>query len=108
MPSSTVLDGLDGAIGAMAEPMVSHDCIAFYLLSRAVSEHLTVVQSGQGADELLAGYDWYPRWPTSRRTGRWRSTPDGSSTGTRPRWPRSCSRSGRFPTTPRGTSSPRI
>ena len=40
--------------------MVSHDCIAFYLLSEAVSKHVTVVQSGQGADELLAGYDWYP------------------------------------------------
>jgi asparagine synthase (glutamine-hydrolysing) len=60
MPSSTVLDGLDGAVQAMSEPMVSHDCIAFYLLSKAVSEHVTVVQSGQGADELLAGYDWYP------------------------------------------------
>jgi asparagine synthase (glutamine-hydrolysing) len=60
MPSSTVLDGLDGAVMAMSEPMVSHDCIAFYLLSKAVSEHVTVVQSGQGADELLAGYDWYP------------------------------------------------
>lgn len=60
MPSSVVLDGLDGAVTAMSEPMVSHDCIAFYLLSQAVSKHLTVVQSGQGADELLAGYDWYP------------------------------------------------
>jgi asparagine synthase (glutamine-hydrolysing) len=60
MPSSTVLGGLDGAVGAMSEPMVSHDCIAFYLLSQAVSQHVTVVQSGQGADELLAGYDWYP------------------------------------------------
>ena len=60
MPSSVVLDGLDGAVTAMSEPMVSHDCIAFYLLSQAVSQHLTVVQSGQGADELLAGYDWYP------------------------------------------------
>ena len=60
MPSSVVLDGLDGAVQAMSEPMVSHDCIAFYLLSQAVSQHLTVVQSGQGADELLAGYDWYP------------------------------------------------
>ncbi len=60
MPSGVVLDGLDGAVAAMSEPMVSHDCIAFYLLSEAVSQHLTVVQSGQGADELLAGYDWYP------------------------------------------------
>ncbi|TKV61037.1 N-acetylglutaminylglutamine amidotransferase [Nakamurella flava] len=60
MPSSVVLDGLDGAVGAMSEPMVSHDCIAFYLLSQQVSQYLTVVQSGQGADELLAGYGWYP------------------------------------------------
>ncbi|MEP6562406.1 MAG: N-acetylglutaminylglutamine amidotransferase, partial [Nakamurella sp.] len=65
MPSAAVLDGLDGAIGAMSEPMVSHDCIAFYLLSEAVSKHLTVVQSGQGADELLAGYDWYPPLATT-------------------------------------------
>jgi asparagine synthase (glutamine-hydrolysing) len=44
----------------MAEPMVSHDCVAFYLLSQEVSKSVTVVQSGQGADEILAGYDWYP------------------------------------------------
>ena len=52
--------GVDGAIGAMSEPMVSHDCVAFYLLSEEVSKHITVVQSGQGADEVFAGYDWYP------------------------------------------------
>jgi asparagine synthase (glutamine-hydrolysing) len=51
---------VDGAIGAMSEPMVSHDCVAFYLLSQEVSKHVTVVQSGQGADEIFAGYDWYP------------------------------------------------
>lgn len=47
-------------VAAMSEPMVSHDCIAFYLLSREVAKHVKVVQSGQGADEILAGYDWYP------------------------------------------------
>jgi asparagine synthase (glutamine-hydrolysing) len=51
---------VDAAIGAMNEPMVSHDCVAFYLLSQEVSRHVTVVQSGQGADEIFAGYDWYP------------------------------------------------
>jgi asparagine synthase (glutamine-hydrolysing) len=60
IPTADVLDGLPGAIAAMSEPMVSHDCIAFYLLSREVSRHVRVVQSGQGADEVLAGYDWYP------------------------------------------------
>jgi asparagine synthase (glutamine-hydrolysing) len=40
--------------------MVSHDCVAFYLLSQDVSHTVKVVQSGQGADEVLGGYDWYP------------------------------------------------
>jgi asparagine synthase (glutamine-hydrolysing) len=55
-----MLPALDGAIGAMSEPMVSHDCVAFYLLSQEVSRYVKVVQSGQGADEVFAGYHWYP------------------------------------------------
>ncbi|WP_212817422.1 N-acetylglutaminylglutamine amidotransferase [Polymorphospora rubra] len=51
---------LEAAVAAMSEPMVSHDCVAFYLLSQTVSEKLKVVQSGQGADEILGGYHWYP------------------------------------------------
>jgi asparagine synthase (glutamine-hydrolysing) len=34
--------------------------VALYLLSEEVSKSVKVVQSGQGADEILAGYDWYP------------------------------------------------
>ncbi len=58
--SEQVLSELDSCIAAMSEPMVSHDCIGFYLLSRRVSESVKVVQSGQGADEVFAGYHWYP------------------------------------------------
>jgi asparagine synthase (glutamine-hydrolysing) len=58
--STRLLPAIDSAIEAMSEPMVSHDCVAFYLLSQEVSRHVKVVQSGQGADEVLAGYDWYP------------------------------------------------
>ncbi len=58
--SSTVLTEIEDCIMAMSEPMVSHDCIGFYLLSKAVSKHLKVVQSGQGADEVFGGYHWYP------------------------------------------------
>ena len=57
---SRLLPAVDRAIAAMSEPMVSHDCVAFYLLSEEVSKQVKVVQSGQGADEVLAGYDWYP------------------------------------------------
>ena len=60
IPSEELLDELPGAIEAMAEPMVSYDNIGFYLLSREVAKHIKVVQSGQGADEVFAGYHWYP------------------------------------------------
>ncbi len=58
--SSRLLPGIDSTVAAMSEPMVSHDCVAFYLLSEDVSKSVKVVQSGQGADEVLGGYDWYP------------------------------------------------
>jgi asparagine synthase (glutamine-hydrolysing) len=58
--NSRLLPGIDAAVAAMSEPMVSHDCVAFYLLGEDVSKHVKVVQSGQGADEVLGGYDWYP------------------------------------------------
>ncbi|MBL7254099.1 N-acetylglutaminylglutamine amidotransferase [Paractinoplanes lichenicola] len=54
------LPAVDRTVAAMSEPMVSHDCIAFNLLSEDVSKSVKVVQSGQGADEILAGYSWYP------------------------------------------------
>jgi asparagine synthase (glutamine-hydrolysing) len=55
-----MLPSLPGCVAAMAEPMVSHDAIGFYLLSEEVSKHVKVVQSGQGADEVFGGYHWYP------------------------------------------------
>ena len=60
VPTDDFLPNLPLAIQAMNEPMVSHDNIGFYLLSREVSKHVKVVQSGQGADEIHAGYRWYP------------------------------------------------
>ena len=57
--SARAIDALPGAVGAMSEPMMSHDAIGFYLLSEQVSRHVKVVQSGQGADEILGGYHWH-------------------------------------------------
>jgi len=58
--SKELLEHLPDAIAAMSEPMVSHDAIGFYLLSREVARTCKAVQSGQGADEVFGGYHWYP------------------------------------------------
>ncbi len=60
VPNHEVLDRLPEAITQMAEPMVGQDAVAFYLLSERVAKEVKVVQSGQGADEVFAGYFWYP------------------------------------------------
>ena len=60
VPSAGLMDALPGTFAAMSEPMVSYDNVGFYLLSKEVSKHIKVVQSGQGADEVFGGYHWYP------------------------------------------------
>lgn len=58
--SKKLIASLPETIRAMSEPMVSYDNVGFYLLSKEVAKHVKVVQSGQGADEVFAGYHWYP------------------------------------------------
>ncbi len=60
VPTKRMIDALPDTIKAMSEPMVSHDNVGFFLLSKEVSQHVRVVQSGQGADEIFGGYHWYP------------------------------------------------
>jgi asparagine synthase (glutamine-hydrolysing) len=61
VPNRDVLRRLPEAVAQMAEPMVSQDAVAFYLLAEQVARQAKVVQSGQGADEVFGGYFWYPR-----------------------------------------------
>jgi len=60
VPNIEMLDMLAVTVAAMSEPMVSHDAVGFFSLSREVAKSIKVVQSGQGADEVFAGYHWYP------------------------------------------------
>ena len=61
IPNAEVLRRLPEAVDCMAEPMVSQDVVSFYLLSERVSQTVKVVQSGQGADEVFAGYSWHAK-----------------------------------------------
>ncbi|MDI1252490.1 N-acetylglutaminylglutamine amidotransferase [Thermomonas sp.] len=61
IPYDEVLRRLPEAVQQMAEPMVSQDVIAFYLLGERVAKQVKVVLSGQGADEVFGGYFWYPQ-----------------------------------------------
>lgn len=63
-----LVDTLDECISAMSEPMISHDNIGFYLLSHEVAKHVKVALSGQGADELFAGYHWFQSLPQEKMT----------------------------------------
>ncbi|MBY0531576.1 MAG: N-acetylglutaminylglutamine amidotransferase [Xanthobacteraceae bacterium] len=58
--TSRAIPAMAGVVSQMSEPQVSHDAIGFYLLSEEVSQHVKVVQCGQGADEVFGGYHWYP------------------------------------------------
>ena len=65
IPNDKVMTRLPEAVRSMAEPMVGQDAVAFFLLSEQVSKSVKVVQSGQGADEVFAGYFWYERMQAS-------------------------------------------
>ncbi len=65
IPTGDMLKALPDTIAAMSEPMVSYDNVGFFLLSKEVAKHVKVVQSGQGADEVFAGYHWYPQLQNS-------------------------------------------
>ncbi|SFK59806.1 asparagine synthase (glutamine-hydrolysing) [Halobacillus dabanensis] len=50
----------------MDEPHANLSSVPLYFLSELASEHVTVVLSGEGADELFGGYDWYKISPEQK------------------------------------------
>jgi asparagine synthase (glutamine-hydrolysing) len=54
----------------MDEPHANLSSVPLYFLAELASEHVTVVLSGEGADELFGGYDWYKISPEQKLYGK--------------------------------------
>jgi asparagine synthase (glutamine-hydrolysing) len=79
---------LDDVIWHLEDPIADLSCLGFLLLSRLARQHVKVALSGQGADELLAGYrkhqvawisDRFARLPATLRRAAAAAVPAHSS-----------------------------
>jgi asparagine synthase (glutamine-hydrolysing) len=61
--SGDFFDSLDLLLEHMEEPVVESAAVALYQLSKLAREHVTVILSGEGGDEILAGYPLYNKMP---------------------------------------------
>jgi asparagine synthase (glutamine-hydrolysing) len=59
------------------EPIAHPSSVPLYFVSKLASEHVKVVLTGEGSDELLAGYGKYPRALANWRVGAfWNLAPE--------------------------------
>jgi asparagine synthase (glutamine-hydrolysing) len=58
---------VDTVVGRFDEPLADPSIIPTYFLSRFVKQHVTVVLSGDGADELFGGYEHFPAFIWAER-----------------------------------------
>lgn len=63
-------DALPGLIYQEDEPIAHPSSIPLYFVSRLAAEHVKVVLTGEGSDELLAGYDKYRKTVYNLALGR--------------------------------------
>jgi asparagine synthase (glutamine-hydrolysing) len=57
--AETLTEALQAVVGGVAEPLADPAILPTFLLARAAREHVKVILSGEGADELFGGYPTY-------------------------------------------------
>src|SRR5262249_49368930 len=60
-------EALPRIVWHLDEPVADPACVPLYFLARRAKEEVTVVLSGEGADEILAGYSVHRRVPRLER-----------------------------------------
>jgi asparagine synthase (glutamine-hydrolysing) len=82
-PHEIVIDEADffGALPRLVwhedEPIAHPSSVPLYFVSKLARDHVKVVLTGEGSDELLAGYGKYPRALANWRVGRfWSIAPE--------------------------------
>ncbi|MBK7865293.1 MAG: asparagine synthase (glutamine-hydrolyzing) [Archangiaceae bacterium] len=65
LSKSEFIPYLERDIAAIDEPIADPACIPLYKLAEEIRRHVTVVLSGEGADEMMGGYWQYDRVLTS-------------------------------------------
>jgi asparagine synthase (glutamine-hydrolysing) len=70
-------DSLPGLIYQEDEPLAHPSSVPLYFVSKLASDHVKVVLTGEGSDEMLAGYDKYRKTIYNLKLGRMyrRATP---------------------------------
>ena len=71
-PEDEVAELLPTLVEHSEEPTADSSALPVYLVSRLAREHVTMVLSGDGGDEVFAGYDTYNAWGVGER---WRRLP---------------------------------
>ncbi len=61
LTSDDFRDCLEDLVWHLDEPLADDSCIPLYFIARLARKHISVVLSGEGADEILAGYGIYKR-----------------------------------------------
>ena len=64
-----VIASFQAVLNSIDEPFADSSAVAMYFLSRAAKEEVTVCLSGDGADELFAGYNKHKAYQRSKKPG---------------------------------------